>query len=102
MTKEKEEEEVAEEIRAALREDSEVSKLFEVGGKGTSIVLVASPEVEETFEQREARLKREDYARRNLAAIPEREDVLRRNGVIGPDEKLTMDTEAAIRQRCCI
>lgn len=57
--------------------------------------------IEETSEEREARLKREDYARRNLEAVKEREDILRRNGVIGPDESLTMDMEAAIRARCC-
>lgn len=70
----------------------------------------ATPQVvEETLEERkerlrrenEERLKREDYARRNEEAIREREDILRRNGVIGPDETLDMDTEAAIRQRCC-
>lgn len=55
----------------------------------------------ETSEQREARLKREDYERRLAAAVEERQDILRRNGVIGPDDTLTMDTEAAIRQRCC-
>lgn len=61
----------------------------------------AAPEAEETPEQHEARLKREEYARRNDEAIKEREDILRRNGVIGPDETLTMDREAALRQRCC-
>lgn len=62
--------------------------------------LVAA-QAEETVEEREARLKREDYQKRNLAAIAEREEILRRNGVIGPGERLTMDTEAAIRARCC-
>lgn len=57
---------------------------------------------EETPEQRDERLKREDYARRNLEAIREREDILRRNGVIGPDEAMTMDLEAALRLRCCV
>lgn len=65
------------------------------------VEVEAVPEVEETSEERQKRLQREDYARRNLAAIAEREDVLRRNRVIGPDETLTMDTEAAIRLRCC-
>ena len=56
----------------------------------------------ETYEEREARLKREDYARRNAEAIKDRERIFRENGLIGPDETLTMDTEAAIAQRCCI
>ena len=55
----------------------------------------------ETPEEREERLKREDYARRNLQAGIERERILRSNGVIGPDEPFSMDTEAALRQRCC-
>jgi hypothetical protein len=65
------------------------------------IVHEAEVAPEETPEQREARLKREDYARRNAEAVKDREDILRRNGVIGPDETLDMDAEAAIRQRCC-
>lgn len=56
---------------------------------------------EETFEQRDERLKREDYQRRNLEAIAEREDIFRRNKVIGPDEPFTMDPNAAVHQRCC-
>lgn len=56
---------------------------------------------EETSEQRDERLKREDYARRWQQAAIEREDILRRNGVIGPNDKLDMDLEAALRQRCC-
>jgi hypothetical protein len=57
---------------------------------------------EETSAQRDLRLKREDYARRNEKAIAEREDIFRRNRLLEPDESLTMDTEAAIRQRCCL
>jgi hypothetical protein len=63
--------------------------------------IEAAPEIEETSAQRDERLQREDYAKRLELAIAEREDILRRNGVIGPKETLTMDTEAAIRQRCC-
>lgn len=92
-------EEVAEEVREALSDDPEISAAFIISGQGTSIVLTAA--LEETPEQREARLKREDYAQRNAEAIAEREDILRRNGVIGPDETLDMDAEAALRQRCC-
>jgi hypothetical protein len=67
----------------------------------------AAPEVfeneaaPETPEERDERLKREDYIRRNAQAVKDREDILRRNGVIAPDEILTMDAEAALRQRCC-
>jgi hypothetical protein len=56
---------------------------------------------EETFEQREQRLKREEYARRNAEAIKDREAILRRNKVIGPDEPFSMDPDAAVNQRCC-
>jgi hypothetical protein len=66
-----------------------------------AFVEEAAPEVEETAAQHDERLKREDYARRNAQAIKEREDILRRNNVLKPGEALTMDTEAAIRQRCC-
>jgi hypothetical protein len=55
----------------------------------------------ETPEERDERLKREDYIRRNAEAVKQREDILRRNGVIAADEILTMDAEAALRQRCC-
>lgn len=67
----------------------------------------AAPEVfeneaaPETPEERDERLKREDYIRRNAEAVKQREDILRRNKVIAPDEILTMDAEAALRQRCC-
>ena len=63
-------------------------------------IVAAKPE--ETFEQSQERLKREDYARRNLQAIKDREDIFRRNGLINPDEPFTMDPEAAVNQRCCI
>lgn len=56
---------------------------------------------EETPEQRDERLKREEYARRNAQATKDREEILQRNGVLKPGEKLDMDAEAAIRQRCC-
>jgi len=72
--------------------------LFPSGRDGGFVI---EGEQEETPEQREERLKREDYARRWHQAAIEREDILRRNGVIGPDDKLDMDLEAAIRQRCC-
>ena len=69
--------------------------------------MVEAPIVEieaapETPEAREARLKREDYTRRNAEAIKEREDIFRRNRLLKPDESLTVDMEAAIRQRCCL
>ena len=57
--------------------------------------------VEETPEQRQARLSREDYQRRNLQAIADREDVYRRNKLIKPDEPFTMDPTAAVDQWCC-
>jgi hypothetical protein len=55
----------------------------------------------ETPEQREERLKREDYQRRNLEAIKDRERIFRENKLIGPDEPFTMDPDAAVNQRCC-
>ena len=75
--------------------------LEEVGEEASPAVDVAPEDPPETAEQRDARLKLEDYARRNAEAVKEREDILRRNGVIGPDETLDMDAEAALRQRCC-
>jgi hypothetical protein len=66
-----------------------------------AIEIEAPPAVEETFEEREARLKREDYERRNLEAIKEREDILRRNKVLAEGESFSMDPDAAVRQRCC-
>jgi hypothetical protein len=65
------------------------------------VAVEAAPAAEETFEQRDERLKREDYQRRNLEQIKEREDIFRRNKVIGPDETFTMDPNAAVNQRCC-
>lgn len=62
--------------------------------------LVAA-QAEETFEEREERLKREDYARRNLQAIKDREEIMRRNGVLKPNEPFSMDPDAAVNQRCC-
>lgn len=64
-------------------------------------MVTGQPPVVETPEERDARLKREDYVRRNAQAVKDREDILRRNGVIGPSESLTVDMEAALRQRCC-
>jgi hypothetical protein len=66
------------------------------------VASAAAAEPKETVEQREERLKREDYARRNIQAIKDREDILRRNGVLKPDEPFSMDPEAAVNQRCCI
>jgi hypothetical protein len=64
-------------------------------------IVEAAPAAEETFEQRDERLKREDYQRRNLQEIKEREEIYRRNKVIAPDEPFTMDPNAAVNQRCC-
>jgi hypothetical protein len=63
---------------------------------------LAAGQAEETPEEKDARIKREDYARRATQAAIEREEIFRRNGLIGPDETLTMDIEAAVAQRCCI
>jgi hypothetical protein len=62
----------------------------------------APAQAEETPEERAKRLQREDYERRAIEAAIEREDIFRRNGLLKPDESLTMDIEAAIAQRCCI
>jgi hypothetical protein len=56
---------------------------------------------EETFEERDARLKREDYERRDAEQWEERERILQRNGVLKEGEKLSRDPEAAVRLRCC-
>lgn len=66
-----------------------------------AVEIEAAPVVEETPEQRDERLKREDYERRVIQANKDREDVFRRNGLLKPDESLTLDVEANIRQRCC-
>jgi hypothetical protein len=63
---------------------------------------LAAAQPEETFEEREARLKREDYQRRNLQAIKDREEIMRRNGVLSADEPFSMDADAAVRARCCL
>lgn len=62
---------------------------------------IVAAQAEETSDQRDARLKREDYARRNLQAIKEREEILRRNKVLQPGEAFSMDPDAAVSQRCC-
>jgi DNA-binding IclR family transcriptional regulator len=93
MTKEQ----FAEEAADALNADPEISAVYEANASGESLILVAK----ETPEQRDARLKREDYARRNAEAIKEREDIFRRNGLLKQDETLDVDMEAALRQRCC-
>jgi len=75
----------------------------EVPIENAPVIVVADHSAKtETAEEIEQRLRREDYARRNAQAIKDREDILRRNGVIGPDEILTTDMEAALRQRCCL
>lgn len=73
----------------------------EVLDEASAQVEVMVLAVTETPEQRDARLKREDYARRNAEAVKERERILRDNKVIGPDETLDVDMEAALRARCC-
>lgn len=62
--------------------------------------LVAA-QIEEPPEQREERLKREDYARRNLEAMAEYEEILSRNGVSNPVHPSRNDSDAAVNQRCC-
>ena len=56
---------------------------------------------DEAPEQIQARLAIAEYRRRNEQAIREREEIFRRNGLLKPGESLTMDIEAAVRQRCC-
>jgi len=74
----------------------------EVSTENAPDIVVMDPgAVAETPEQRDERLKKEDYARRNAEAIRQREEIMRRNGVIAPDEPFSMDEEAAVRQRCC-
>ena len=79
------------------KSDKAVSDEITLEGEPAIIQAAAA----ETHEEREERIKREDYARRNAQAIKDREDVLRRNGVLKADEPFSMDTEAALRQRCC-
>jgi hypothetical protein len=52
------------------------------------------PAVEETHEQREARLNLEDYQRRNMQAMDEYEKI------VGRPHPARSDPEAAVRQRC--
>lgn len=49
----------------------------------------------ETAEQRDERLKREDYQRRNLAAMDEYEKI---TGLPHPSRQ---NPDAAVNQRCC-
>lgn len=49
----------------------------------------------ETPEQRDERLKREDYQRRNLAAMDEYERI------VGQPHPSRQEPDAAVRQRCC-
>jgi hypothetical protein len=60
-----------------------------------------APVVEETFEEKQARLRREDYQRRNLQAMAEYEEILSRNGVSNPVHPSRQDPDAAVNQRCC-
>lgn len=62
--------------------------------------LVAA-QAEETPEERDERLKREDYIQRDEAAWAERERIYRDNGLLKEGEHLSRDPEAAIRGRCC-
>jgi predicted dithiol-disulfide oxidoreductase (DUF899 family) len=55
-------------------------------------------QVEETWEARQERLKREDFIRRNTEAIAERREILQRNGNV--DDTVGMNPADA--QRCCI
>lgn len=57
--------------------------------------------IQETTEEREARLKREDYARRDAEQWADRERIYRENGLLKEDESLSRDPEAALRGRCC-
>lgn len=55
----------------------------------------------ETFDEKQQRLAREDYARRNEEAIAEREEIFRRNKLLKEDEPFEMDPKAG-NARCCI
>jgi primosomal protein N'' len=81
--------------------DEEIMEETVFKNEASSDVFKNEAAPEETFEEREARLKRQDYERRNLEAIKEREDILRRNKVLAEDEPFSMDPDAAVRQRCC-
>ena len=50
---------------------------------------------EETPEERDARLKREDFQRRNLHAMDEYEKI------VGSPHPSRNDPDAAVSQRCC-
>lgn len=56
----------------------------------------------ETWEEKQARLAREDYARRNAEEMKAREAILRANGDLQPDESLNMDPQAALDAQCCL
>jgi uncharacterized secreted protein with C-terminal beta-propeller domain len=73
----------------------------EISTESALVEVVHKAEIVETYEERDARLRLEDYQRRNLEAIREREAIMRRNGVLAPDEPFSMDPDAAVNQRCC-
>lgn len=71
--------------------------------KETQEMAQAAPVVppkEETFEEKQERLKREDYTARNAEALKERERILRSNGLLKPGEPFVVESKWANR-KCC-
>jgi hypothetical protein len=75
--------------------DEEMIEQTEFKNEAASEVFKNEAAPEEKFEEREARLKREDYLRRNLEAMDEYERIT------GQPHPSRQDPEAAVRQRCC-
>src|SRR5262245_44781869 len=99
MAREKAEkkEEMAEEASAA----GETTAVAASDSTEPAAEVTEEKAVEETFEQRQARQAREDYERRNLEAIKEREEIFRREGLLKEGESLNMDPQAALDAQCC-
>lgn len=55
---------------------------------------------DESPEQIQKRIEREEWRLRAEAAHRDREDIFRRNGLLKPGESLPVD-EAALNARCC-
>jgi hypothetical protein len=83
------------------KKDKAVEEEIPIGEAPAVIQEAAAAPIKETFEQKQERLKREAYRKRAEQAIQEREAIMRRNGLLKPDESLEMDPDAAVKRWCC-
>lgn len=67
--------------------------------KPEEAVLVITPPREETFEERQARERREEFIKKNDEARKIRQEILKRNNL--PAEPVRELTEEEIQKRCC-